>query len=222
MRLIGHGNSRGHLDAAGFDGGGRCRCGQRGCHHDAAYRRLGIALLQAADDTRLRKLADGEFDAIVLARAGLQRLEREQAASAVLDPARFVPAPGQGTLALEGRADDAPVREAAAAIGDADALSCLLAERALARALGASCDTPLGALAKIEDEPRALSLRAWIGLPDGSAWIEDELNGDTAEPEALALLLAARLELAGARELLSAAEEPSVAPWGAGRSTGAR
>jgi hydroxymethylbilane synthase len=157
-------------------------------------------------DTRLRKLADGEFDAIVLARAGLTRLGREQALGAVLDATRFVPAPGQGTLALEGRSDDAPVREAAAAIGDADTLSCLLAERALARALDASCDTPLGALARIEGED-GLLLRAWIGLPDGSAWIEDELSGAADDPLALALALAARLELAGARALLDAAQE---------------
>jgi hydroxymethylbilane synthase len=157
-------------------------------------------------DTRLRKLADGEFDAIVLARAGLTRLGREQELGAVLDATRFVPAPGQGTLALEGRQDDAAVREAAAAIGDADTLSCLLAERALARALSASCNSPLGALARVEGED-GLLLRAWIGLPDGSAWIEDELSGASDDPQALALALAARLELAGARALLDAAQE---------------
>ncbi|HWF33017.1 MAG TPA: hydroxymethylbilane synthase [Solirubrobacteraceae bacterium] len=155
-------------------------------------------------DTRLRKLADGEFDAIVLARAGLARLGREQAVSAVLDPARFVPAPGQGTLALEGRRGDAAVGEAAAAIGDADTMSCLLAERALARSLDASCDTPLGALAQVDGENEML-LRAWIGLPDGSAWIADELSGAAGDPQALAQALAARLEAAGARALLDAA-----------------
>ena len=161
-------------------------------------------------DTRLRKLADGEFDAIVLARAGLARLGREQALGAVLDTMRFVPAPGQGTLALEGRAGDAAARDAATAIGDADTLSCLLAERALARALGASCDTPLGALARVEHEGELL-LRAWIGVPDGSAWIEDRLSGAAEDPDALALALAARLELAGAQALLDAAQEAAGA-----------
>lgn len=161
-------------------------------------------------DTRLRKLEDGEFDAIVLAHAGLARLGREQALGAVLDAKRFVPAPGQGTLALEGRADDTTVREAAARISDADTMACLLAERALARALNASCDTPLGALARTEGAEELL-LRAWIGLPDGSAWIEDELSGTVSEPEALALALAARLELAGARALLDAAQEAAPA-----------
>ncbi len=161
-------------------------------------------------DTRLRKLGDGEFDAIVLARAGLARLGREQALGAVLDATRFVPAPGQGTLVLEGRCDDESVRAAAGAIGDADTFVCLLAERALARALDASCDTPLGALARIEGED-GLLLRAWIGLPDGSAWIADQLSGAASEPEALALALAARLELAGARALLDAAQEAAGA-----------
>jgi hydroxymethylbilane synthase len=157
-------------------------------------------------DTRLRKLRDGEFDAIVLARAGLVRLGREQAIGAVLDPARFVPAPGQGTLALEGRAGDTAARDAAIAIGDPDALTCLLAERALARALEASCDTPLGALTNVEGK-RGLRLRVWVGLPDGSAWIEDELSSENGAPETLALAVAARLELAGARALLDAGQQ---------------
>src|SRR5947208_15164591 len=99
-------------------------------------------------DTRLRKLAaqGGErVDAIVLARAGLQRLGREDALGAVLDPASFVPAPGQGVLALEGRSGDAHAERTARAIGDAQTLTCLLAERAFARELDATCRTPLGA-----------------------------------------------------------------------------
>ncbi len=88
-------------------------------------------------DTRLRKLADGGLDAIVLARAGLQRLGREQEIGAVLDPAGFVPAPGQGTLALQARQDDERTHAALRAVGDEETLACLLAERALARALHA-------------------------------------------------------------------------------------
>ena len=136
-------------------------------------------------DTRLRKLADpGEgLDAIVLAHAGLQRLDRESEAGGVLDAERFVPAPGQGVLALEGRAEDTATREAVQAITDADAFSCLLAERALARELGASCHTPLGAYA-VPAGCGCLLLRAWVGLPDGSTWIGDELLGGFDEPEA--------------------------------------
>ena len=110
----------------------------------AAREDVNVVPMRGNVDTRLQKLERGEFDAIVLARAGLQRLGREDSVGGVLDPARFVPAPGQGTLALEARADDGRVREALAAITDADAFACLLAERALAHALDASCHTPLG------------------------------------------------------------------------------
>jgi hydroxymethylbilane synthase len=156
-------------------------------------------------DTRLRKLAEEPFDAIVLARAGLERLGREEAVGAVLDPARFVPAPGQGILALEGRANDEPVRERVRAISDPAAFASLHAERALASGLHASCNTPLGAYAV--SEPRGLRLSAWIGLPDGSAWISDELLGERSEPDALGAAVAARLASAGGGELLARAEE---------------
>ena len=170
---------------------------------------LEIVTLHGNVDTRLRKLADpggAGLQAIVLARAGLQRLQRESDLGAVLDPERFVPAPGQGVLALEGRSDDSRVRKALAAITDASAFACLLAERALARALGASCQTPLGAHAAHTDGGR-LRMRAWLGLPDGSAWASDELVGDASEPEALGRKVAERLRLAGAGELLRRAEE---------------
>jgi len=158
-------------------------------------------------DTRLRKLRSREdgLAAIVLARAGLQRLGRAAEAGAVLDPARFVPAPGQGVLAIEGRADDRAARSAVVAITDADTFACLLAERALARALGASCHTPLGAHAC--NDGRELLLRAWVGLPDGAAWLSDELRGDLADPRALGGEVAARMAAAGAGELLARAQE---------------
>jgi hydroxymethylbilane synthase len=170
----------------------------------AARADLELVSMHGNVDTRLHKLEHGDFDAIVLAQAGLQRLGREHAVGAVLDPARFVPAPGQGTLALEGRDGDVGVRAAIASIANADALNCLLAERALAWELNASCETPLGAWASIEDGDR-LGLRAWIGLPDGSSWISDELRGEASAPQELASAMAARLELAGGRELLQAA-----------------
>ena len=157
-------------------------------------------------DTRLRLLAQGEFDAIVLARAGLQRLGREGEIGAVLDPARFVPAPGQGALALEARARDTRVREAVAAILDEEASACLLAERAVAGALNASCHTPLGAYATPAG-CGCLGLRAWIGLPDGSAWIADELLGGRYDPESFGRRVAERMSAAGARELLAGAEK---------------
>jgi hydroxymethylbilane synthase len=169
---------------------------------------LDVVAIRGNVDTRLRKLADRGEDlhAIVLARAGLARLGREREAGAVLDPARFVPAPGQGALALQSRAGDEAVAEWVRAITDADTLACLLAERALARALGATCDTPLGAHAAPAG-CGCLLLRAWVGLPDGSQWCGDELLGGFYDPEALGRRVAERLLAVGAGELLARAQE---------------
>jgi len=174
----------------------------------AAREDLEVVPLRGNVDTRLAKLADREerLDAIVLARAGLVRLGREGEAGGSLDPDRFVPAPGQGALALQGRSDDERAREAAAAISDEPSLRNLRAERALATALSADCNTPLGAhAAHLGDE--GLRLRAWVGLPDGSAWAADELCGEAGDPEALGAAVAARLRSVGAEDLLRAARE---------------
>jgi hydroxymethylbilane synthase len=173
----------------------------------AAREDIDVVAVRGNVDTRLRKLADGAegLDALVLARAGLERLGRSAEIGAELDLERFVPAPGQGIIALEGRADDGPASEAAAAITDLQAFACLLAERALAHGLGASCHTPLGSHAALASDG-SLLLRAWVGLPDGSAWTSDELAGELERPAALGREVAARLRLAGAAELLTEAE----------------
>lgn len=172
---------------------------------------LRVVSMRGNVDTRLGKLADADqhLDAIVLARAGLQRLGREAEIGGVLDAERFVPAPGQGIIALEGRAEDDAAREAAQAITDTDAFACLLAERALARELDASCHTPLGAYA-VPAGCGCLQLRAWVGLPDGSEWVSDELLGGFYEPEALGRRVAERLQVVGAGELLRRAEEMAL------------
>jgi hydroxymethylbilane synthase len=173
----------------------------------AAREDVEVVAMHGNVDTRLRKLADQSqgLDAIVLARAGLERLGRAQEAGGALDPSRFVPAPGQGTLALQARADDEATCRRLAAIGDEGALACLLTERALAAALGASCDTPLGAWA-VRDGGRIV-LRAWVGLPDGSEWIADELAGDAGDAEGLGRAVAQRMQAAGADQLLRRAGE---------------
>ena len=163
---------------------------------------LEVRELRGNVDTRLRRLAEGGFDAIVLARAGLVRLDRAGEGNAL---AELVPAPGQGCLVLEARADDAVTAEAAAVLTDGDALTALTAERALVSALEATCHTPIGAHAR--REAGALRLSAFVGLPDGSHWIRDELDGDAAaDPAAHGREVARRLEAAGARELLAEAE----------------
>lgn len=170
----------------------------------AARADLAVSALAGNVDTRLRKLSEGAWDAIVLARAGLARLGRLAEATAVLD---WVGAAGQGALLLEGRAGD----ERARGVEDAAAAAAVAAERALVRALGASCHTPLGAHAAAAwagATDGSLRLRAWLGLPDGSAWLSDELTG--ADPEALGSAVAERMRAAGADELLAAAERAGI------------
>jgi hydroxymethylbilane synthase len=174
----------------------------------AAREDLTIVELRGNVDTRLRKLAAGECDAIVLALAGLERLGRAADADGVLD--ELVPAAGQGALALEARSDELD-GTMVAAVSDADATACVLAERDLTRALEASCNTSVGAFARRADADR-LELRGWVGLPDGSAWVADLLTGPAP---GLGAALAERLVGAGAAELLRAAER--VAAGASGR-----
>jgi hydroxymethylbilane synthase len=144
-------------------------------------------------DTRLRKLAAGECDALVLAVAGLARLGRLDAVGGILDG--FVPAAGQGALALEAR----PGRVDVSGLVDADATACVAAERALTRALGASCNTPVGANARVLEDGE-LELTAWVGRADGSEWLRDMLRGPAAD---VGGAVADRLLAVGAAELLS-------------------
>jgi hydroxymethylbilane synthase len=179
----------------------------------AARADLEVVPVRGNVDTRLRKLDDPaeRLDAIVLARAGLQRLGLEARCGGALVGEHFVPAPGQGVIVLQGRAEDPVARAAAQAITDKDALSCLLAERALARALGASCHTPVGAHAEAPG-CGCLFLRAWVGLPDGSQWVADELMGGFYDAEAVGRRVAERLLAVGAGELLAQAETMATAP----------
>jgi len=181
----------------------------------AARPDLAIGELHGNVDTRLRKLADGEFDAIVLAAAGLRRLGREDEASFALPAETMTPAAGQGALVLQARTDDEASLGSAAAIGDATALRELTAERAVVAALEATCATPIGVHAKVDagqagDEERtglgSLVVEAFVGLPDGSEWIRDRVEGDVEAPAETGAVLAERLLAAGARELLERAE----------------
>ena len=170
----------------------------------AARPDLAVSELHGNVDTRLRRLAEGELDAIVLAAAGLRRLGRDGEASFAIPAAAMTPAAGQGALVLQAREDDAAAIEAAAAVGDATALCELTAERAAVALLGATCATPVGVHARVEDE--ALAIEAFVGLPDGSEWIRDRVEGDPAEPAAAGAELAERLLAAGARDILDRAE----------------
>lgn len=170
----------------------------------AARPDLEVSELHGNVDTRLRKLAEGELDAIVLAAAGLRRLGRENEASFAIPAETMTPAAGQGALVLQAREDDGATREATAAVGDQTSLRELTAERAVVALLEATCATPIGVHARVDGE--ALAIDAFVGLPDGSEWIRDRVEGEAAEPAAAGALLAERLLAAGARDILDRAE----------------
>ena len=162
---------------------------------------LEIVEVRGNVDTRLRKLADGEVDALILARAGLERLGRLEDVGGVLEGEVFVPAAGQGVLALEARTGDADAVAAVRAVQDEAAWTCLRAERALVRTLGADCHSAVGAHASL-DEAGGLRLAGWVGVADGSRWIRDDLAGDAGDPDALGAEVGRRLLIAGAAEML--------------------
>ncbi len=173
----------------------------------AARPDLRIEELHGNVDTRLRKLAEGELDAIVLAAAGLRRLGREDEASFAIPAKTMTPAAGQGALVLQARAGDDAATGVAAAIGDATALRELNAERAAVALLEADCTSPIGVRASADGE--RMSIEAFVGLPDGSEWVRDRVEGDQSEPEDLGRLLAERLQRAGARGILGRAQKPA-------------
>jgi hydroxymethylbilane synthase len=164
---------------------------------------LEVVELRGNVDTRLRKLAAGEVDGLVLAAAGLLRLGRSDEIAFRFGADQMVPAPGQGALAIQARSGDADAAAAAATISDRDALVEFTAERTATRALGASCDTPLGICARHMDG--TLALAGFAGLPDGSEWIRDALRGDPEQPAALGEALAERMLGAGAADILERA-----------------
>jgi hydroxymethylbilane synthase len=171
----------------------------------AARPDLEVLDLNGNVDTRLRKLAEGDYDAIILAAAGLRRLGRQDEIGFRLSEDRMVPAAGQGALALQVRSGDEESAAAVRAIGEAAAFAELRAERACFTRLQADCSTPIGVHAKCDGA--VLRIGAFVGLPDGSEWVRDELDADPGDPEAAGRELAKRLLGAGAAELLVRAAE---------------
>jgi hydroxymethylbilane synthase len=174
----------------------------------AARPGLDVSELHGNVDTRLRKLAEGEHDAIVLAAAGLRRLGRADEASFSLPAELMTPAAGQGALVLQARRDDTGALEAVAAINDETALRELTAERAVVALLDATCATPIGVHATVDGE--RIAIESFVGLPDGSEWVRDRIEGEAEEPAAAGALLAKRLLGAGARDILDRAEKERV------------
>lgn len=152
--------------------------------------------------TRLRKLDEGEFDALLLACAGLIRLGESGRIREVLEPDRFLPAIGQGVIGIECRTDDAATRRVLESLNDPCSATRLAAERALNAGLGGSCRSPVAGHAILGDGRIALS--GWVGMPDGSHSLRERIEGPAAGAAELGATLAERLLRAGAREILAA------------------
>jgi hydroxymethylbilane synthase len=174
----------------------------------AQLRALGLGLeivpLRGNVDTRLRKVADGEVDAAVLALAGLRRLGRADEVSEILDPIQVLPAPAQGALAVECRADDETTAALLAALDAADTRAAVAAERALLAALEAGCSAPVGALAEIAegDEGPEVFLRGSVTALDGSDAVRLSATGPTTDADGVGRRLAAELIADGADTMM--------------------
>jgi hydroxymethylbilane synthase len=173
----------------------------------AARPDLEVADLHGNVDTRLRKLAEGELDAVVLAVAGLRRLGRADEIAFAIPTESMTPAPGQGSLVLQIREGDEAALRTVDSLVDETALRELTAERAVVTLLEATCNSPLGVRAKVDASGAQMRIGAFVGLPDGSEWLRDHVEGDPAEPTLLGTELAKRLIDTGAREVLDRAEE---------------
>lgn len=167
----------------------------------ARYPRLAIRSLRGNLDTRLKKLDAGQYDAIILAAAGLIRLGLEARIKTVLTPEQSLPAPGQGALGIEVRADRADALAWVTPLNDPETACCVKAERAFSRALGGSCQVPLGGYAVLEQG--RLWLRGFVATPDGREMVSGAVRGDPADAEALGRALAAELRDRGADAILA-------------------
>ena len=172
----------------------------------AGYPQLRVEPLRGNLDTRLRKLDDGQYDAIILAAAGLIRLGLRARIKAILTPEQSLPAPGQGALAIEVLSSRTDAMAWLAPLNDSETAHCVRAERAFSRALGGSCQVPLGGYARIENG--ALWLRGFVATPDGRQRISGELRGELRgapdEVESIGQRLAQQLRDRGADAILAA------------------
>ena len=164
--------------------------------------RLEVKLLRGNVETRLAKLDQGEYHAIILAVAGLVRLGLQARIRSRLDVEASLPAPGQGALGIECLSGAREVLDLVSALADASATACVRAERAVSRALGGSCALPLGAYA--EADGARLHLRALVASADGARVVRARVAGPAADPEALGRQAADQLRAQGAVEILGA------------------
>ncbi|MFQ6006347.1 MAG: hydroxymethylbilane synthase [Woeseia sp.] len=152
-------------------------------------------------DTRIRKLQDGQYDAIVLARAGLERLGLESRISETFSPEQMLPAAGQGVIGIECLEDRGDLVQVLKSLDHAPTKTITAAERAVAKHLQADCQSPVATYGELDGE--ALCLTAMVASPNGRVMIREQVSGPAGDPEALGIGLANRLLDLGARELLT-------------------
>jgi len=164
---------------------------------------LRIEPLRGNVNTRLAKLDNGDYDAIILAAAGLQRLEFDERISQEFLPEQMLPAAAQGVVGIECLEDATELRTVLAKLNHDTSVQTTLAERAIARVLEASCQSPVATFATIDGD--LMTVTALVAMPDGSESIRDSINGPVENAELLGEELAARLLKSGAAEMLEAA-----------------
>ena len=162
---------------------------------------LDIRPLRGNVQTRLRKLDEGQYAAIILAAAGLKRLGLGSRIRALISSEDSLPAVGQGALGIECRADRTDVIALLQPLHDPETAACVLAERALSRALAGSCQVPLGGFAEVKNGK--LRMRGFVASPDGKRMTSSEMTGEIADPEALGNKIADALIAQGADEILA-------------------
>ncbi len=201
--LIGH-------TLAGLPAGARVGTGslRRTAQLSALRPDLHIEAIRGNVDTRLRKLESGEYDAIVLAAAGLRRLGLDGHIAEYLSVEQMCPAVGQGALAIESRDDGGPGMQACLRLDHAATRAAITAERGVLARLGGGCEVPIGAYAHVTGD--SLHLRGIVITPDGKRMVRDELSGPVGDAAAMGALLGDKLLAAGAGEILASVYGPAA------------
>lgn len=174
---------------------------RRECQIRARYPHLEVKVLRGNVQTRLRKLDDGEYDAIILAAAGLKRLELEERIAGLMSPEDSLPANGQGAVGIECRVDDAELLALLAPLDHHDTRLRVEAERAMNQGLMGGCQVPIGAYAELQGDQ--LWLRGLVGRPDGSEVIYEEITGLATQGKEMGAQMAKRLLARGADKILA-------------------
>ena len=169
------------------------------------YPELRVDWVRGNVNTRLAKLDAGEFDAIILAASGLQRLGFDERIKQAIAPEECLPAIGQGVLGIEIRSDDDELRELIAPLAHADTTLRITAERALNQTLNGGCQVPIAGYAVLEQDQ--LYLRGLVGEPDGSEILRAEVRGNSADAHELGVQLAQQLLALGANRILAGLQE---------------